>query len=335
MALDASTPIAGGRAATAVTNAIRSAAQATGTNFNYLLATAKIESGLDPNVTMKSSSATGLFQFIDQTWLGTLKQAGPAFGYGAYADAISRTPSGRYFVQDPAMRDKIMNLRKDATANAVMAGVFTQQNAAALIKRTGRLPSDGELYIAHFLGAGGGGKLIELAGNNPQANAAEIFPQAARANKSIFYDGQGHARSVAGVYAELTRRYKAASGSPATATASLGAPSPPAAIPIAPAPVTRAAALASATPISASSVAAGLTSVTPPSADTPSRELAFNSLFSDLQRTTPVDPMVAKLWSIPSSGPSDPPADKSKAAGPPLDLFQDVRPGARALFTGS
>src|SRR3979411_2758704 len=104
MAVEASTPIALGRGATAVTSAIRSAASATGTSFNYLLATAKIESDLDPNLTMKSSSATGLFQFIDQTWLGTLKQAGPAFGYGAYANAISRDASGRYSVDDPEMR---------------------------------------------------------------------------------------------------------------------------------------------------------------------------------------------------------------------------------------
>src|SRR5947199_1313757 len=118
MAVDASTPIGSGRAATAVTNAIRSAASQTGTSFNYLLATAKIESDLDPNLTMKSSSATGLFQFIDQTWLGTLKQAGPAFGYGSYANAIERDASGRYTVQDPEMRREIMKLRTDPNANA-------------------------------------------------------------------------------------------------------------------------------------------------------------------------------------------------------------------------
>src|SRR5713226_2291014 len=113
MAVQASTPLVPGRAATAVTSAIRNAASATGTSFGYLLATAKVESDLDPNLTMRSSSATGLFQFIDQTWLGTLKQAGPAFGYGNYADAISLTPSGRYVVEDPTLRGEIMQLRKD------------------------------------------------------------------------------------------------------------------------------------------------------------------------------------------------------------------------------
>jgi hypothetical protein len=69
---------------------------------------------------MKSSSAAGLFQFIDQTWLGTLKQAGPAFGYGNYANAISRYASGHYSVDDPDMRRQIMKLRNDPTANSVM-----------------------------------------------------------------------------------------------------------------------------------------------------------------------------------------------------------------------
>src|ERR1700730_5778084 len=121
MAVEASTPIGPGRAATAVTSAIRSAANATGTSFSYLLATAKIESDLNPTLTMKSSSATGLFQFIDQTWLGTLKQAEPAFRYGDYANAISRdASSGRYSVSDPEMRSAIMRLRNDPSANAVM-----------------------------------------------------------------------------------------------------------------------------------------------------------------------------------------------------------------------
>src|SRR5499427_4883412 len=162
--------------ANSVTGAIRKAAQATGTSFDYLLATAKVESDLDPNLAMRSSSATGLFQFIEQTWLATLKRAGPAFGYGRYADAISRTASGRYVVDDPGMRNEIMQLRKDPTANALMGGVFTQQNAAVLSARLGRPPSESELYIGHFLGPAGAAKAITLAGSDPSASAAELFP---------------------------------------------------------------------------------------------------------------------------------------------------------------
>src|SRR5690348_3023972 len=95
----------------AVIGAIRNAARATGANFQYLLATAQVESGLNPTASVSSSSARGLFQFIDQTWLSTLKQAGPALGYGRYADAIVQTPSGSYTVPDPAVRKQILALR--------------------------------------------------------------------------------------------------------------------------------------------------------------------------------------------------------------------------------
>src|ERR1051325_6971722 len=91
-----------------VTGAIRTAARATGVNFNYLLATAKVESDLDPNLTMRSSTATGLFQFLEQTWLGVLKDTGAVLGYGRYANAITQAPSGRYVVSDPPLRKEIM-----------------------------------------------------------------------------------------------------------------------------------------------------------------------------------------------------------------------------------
>jgi hypothetical protein len=339
MAVEASTPIGPGRAATAVTGAIRNAANATGTSFNYLLATAKIESGLDPNLTMKSSSAAGLFQFIDQTWLGTLKQAGPAFGYGDYANAITRNASGHYSVDNPEMRREIMKLRNDPSANAVMAGVLTQQNAAALARRIGRQPTEGELYIAHFFGAGGAGKLIQLTGSNPQTNAAEAFPRAAQANRPIFYDRQGNARSMSGVYSELVRRFKVASDGPGATLASAAAhPMQQAARPIPPvtdvAAVTRAFAVAAAHPSAASSAPAAASQAAP----------TFNSLFSDQDRRTAVDPMVVALWSIPASepqpngAPAAPPtvdlAARNSTGASRFDLFQDSRPNARPLFGG-
>src|SRR5579872_2839021 len=119
-------------ARSAVTGAIRAASQATGASFNYLLATAQVESGLDPQAGASTSSARGLFQFIDQTWLATMKQSGSALGYGRYAAAITQTASGRYEVSDPALRREILKLRNDSTANAVMAGAFTSANAAEL-----------------------------------------------------------------------------------------------------------------------------------------------------------------------------------------------------------
>lgn len=193
--------------ATRVTGAIRDAARVTGAGFEYLLNTALRESNLNPNAKAKTSSATGLFQFIDQTWLGTMKQSGGALGYGKYADAITKTSSGRFVVSDPAMRNEIFALRKDPTANAVMAGAFANSNGKVLTDRLGRKPTDGELYMAHFLGASGASRFIKAAEANPNGKAAALFPRAAHANSSIFYDKSGAARSLKQVYAGLISRH--------------------------------------------------------------------------------------------------------------------------------
>src|SRR3981189_288178 len=132
-------------AGSAVCGALRTAARATGTNFQYLLATAQVESGLDPNAAVSSSSAKGLFQFIDQTWLATLKEAGPALGYGRYADAIVKSPSGRHEVPDPEMRRKIFSLRDHPPTKGGVPGPSPQETAPLSPDRSGRPPTGGEL----------------------------------------------------------------------------------------------------------------------------------------------------------------------------------------------
>jgi hypothetical protein len=190
-----------------VAGAIREAARSTGASFEYLLTAARIESNLNPSAQATTSSATGLYQFIDQTWLATLKQAGPSHGYGLYADAITLNADGRYEVPDPNMRAAIMKLRNDPAAAATMAGAFTQNNATRLSASIGRRPSEGELYIAHFLGSDGAARLINAAANQPQGNAAEMFPAAAQANHSIFMNKSGKARTIGEVYATLAGRF--------------------------------------------------------------------------------------------------------------------------------
>jgi len=201
-----------------IAGAIKQAASTTGTSFEYLLATAKMESNFNPTAGASTSSARGLFQFIDQTWLGTVKEAGSQLGYGNYADAITKSSSGSYSVSDPAARSAILKLRDDPAASSAMAGVLTQSNSFKLTGKIGRRPSDGELYMAHFMGVGGAAKLIANAEDNPRASGARLFPNAAAANRSIFYE-RGRARSVSEVYSVLTQRYASAANSPATRTA--------------------------------------------------------------------------------------------------------------------
>ena len=201
---------AAANAASQIAGAISRAARATGASFEYLLTTAQIESNLNPKAQAPTSSAKGLYQFIDQTWLATLKRAGPSLGLGGYADAIVATPDGRYAVPDPAARTAIMKLRSDPAVSAMVAGAFTRSNAAELTNGIGRSPTEGELYIAHFLGPDGAARLIGAAEKNPSASAAALFPKAAAANRSIFYDSAGRARGVRAVYGKLTGRFEAA-----------------------------------------------------------------------------------------------------------------------------
>jgi hypothetical protein len=182
-----------------ISDAIRKASETTGTDFDYLLATAARESNFRPAAKAKTSSATGLFQFIESTWLQTVKQEGARFGLGKYNPHIFRTSKGHYYVPNRKARAEILQLRENPEVAAVMAGAYTRKNAEYVGSRLGRQPTQGELYIAHFLGPGGATKLITLASKDPNARADSHFPLAASANKGIFY-ASGQPRSVSQVY---------------------------------------------------------------------------------------------------------------------------------------
>lgn len=189
-----------------IEQAFDAASDTTGTSFQYLLDTAQRESSLRTDAKAPTSSATGLFQFVEGTWLQTLKEEGPSLGLGQYSAEITKSASGRYQVADPVEREKILALREDPDVSSLVAGALTRRNAASLRDDIGREATAGELYIAHFLGAKGASSLIGAAGSDPSSSAADLFPQAARANPNIFYEG-GRERTVAEVYANLTGKH--------------------------------------------------------------------------------------------------------------------------------
>ena len=203
--------------------AIRRASSATGVDADFLVRTARRESAMNPNARAPTSSASGLFQFIEQTWLGTVKAHGAKHGYGQYADLIYRGSDGRWRVEGSA-RNVVLDLRFDPQAASTMAAELTAQNAAYLRGRTGREPGAGDLYAAHFLGPAGAAQLMEAMDRRPGVSAASIFPEAAAANRSIFYRN-GRPATVAEVHANLQR--SAGEGAPAAGAGSgdlLGAP---------------------------------------------------------------------------------------------------------------
>ena len=187
-----------------VEQAVRHASSVTGIDFGFLMRTARRESGLDANARAGTSSAAGLFQFVEQTWLSTLKRHGAAHGYARYADQIEMGSDGRFRVGNDEARRAVMDLRFDPHCAATMAGELASDHASYLRGRVGREPTGGELYAAHFLGPQGCAKLIEAKAVSPNAAAAPLFPDAAAANRGVFYH-DGRALTVAEVFDNLNR----------------------------------------------------------------------------------------------------------------------------------
>jgi hypothetical protein len=180
---------------TNVRAAIQRAADRTGVNFDLLVQTARRESALNTNARAGTSSATGLFQFIDSTWLDMVRRHGAAHGLGQYAQALQRGGV------DASTRTDILALRTDPELSACMAGELTRENAQTLSAQLGRAPSAGELYAAHVLGSGGAARLIQAAAQGaPDATA--LFPREAAANRGIFY-ASGQACSAQAVLNRL------------------------------------------------------------------------------------------------------------------------------------
>jgi hypothetical protein len=191
--------IAPARPGTPVETAIANAARATSVDFNYLLAQAEVESAMNPAARASTSSATGLYQFIEGTWLDTVKKHGHRFGLGAIADEIALTAGGSAYVADPARRDAILGLRNDPQVASLMAAGLAEDNRAHLMPILGRQPDHAELYLAHFLGAGGAGRFLSALQADPGQSAPALFARPAAANRAIFYSADGSPRSLAQV----------------------------------------------------------------------------------------------------------------------------------------
>lgn len=153
----------------AVKDTIVAAAKVVGVDPGLLAGMAAQESGFQPGIRAKGSSATGLFQFLDGTWKQMLKQYGPKYNIPAGTPATN------------------------GAANAILGAQYVKDNIEALRKVTNNV-QPGDAYLAHFLGLGGARKALQ-AGDN--ASFASLFPQAARANPS--YSG-----TIGQVRAQLT-----------------------------------------------------------------------------------------------------------------------------------
>lgn len=187
-------------AASSVVQALQKASAATGVDFNYLLGTAMKESGLKPEAKSANSSATGLFQFVEQTWLGVVKNYGGKHGLTSYANIIDKGDDGRYRIKDPNDRSAVLRLRNDPQISALMAGEYTKETQSAMEDKLGRKVTTGELYAGHLFGSSQACRLIRTAQGDPHLQACELMPRAADANPNIFYHRDGSPKSAREVY---------------------------------------------------------------------------------------------------------------------------------------
>ena len=151
------------------------AAQVTGVDPAYMMALADKELSLLPDNKARTSSAEGLFQFVEGTWLEVLRRYGPKHGYAAEAEAI-QVVEGRPAVSDGNEREGILRLRRDPYLSALMAGEMITTHREILAGKVARDPSFAELYMAHFLGVQGASRFVALLSNRP-TRAPQGVPQ--------------------------------------------------------------------------------------------------------------------------------------------------------------
>ena len=184
------------RIAAPVIDAVQNASARSGIDFDYLVDVARVESGYNPTAKAPTSSARGLYQFTRQTWLATLHRHGANHGLGWAANAIGKDASGRFSIADPMLRDQILGLRDDPVAASNMAAALTSDNQDYIESRTGRAAEPVDLYLAHFLGSAGAARFLGAWSDNPDQPGATMLPDAAAANRPVFYNADGSMRSL-------------------------------------------------------------------------------------------------------------------------------------------
>jgi len=220
-------PPAPAGATSAIVNSIRQASRGSDVDFGLLMAQAEQESGFNAHAHASGSSAAGLYQFIDSTWLDMVRRFGGRHGLGNLAQQIATDSAGRATVADPATRQHILALRNDPALSAAFAGEYTRLNGRALEQALGRPPSSADLYLAHFLGAGGAATFLKALDRDGGTVAADLMPNAAAANSAVFYDSKsGRPRSISEIYQSFAERIDGAARRLASPPSTSGAGAP-------------------------------------------------------------------------------------------------------------
>jgi hypothetical protein len=181
------------------------AAYLAGVDPRLLMAIADKESSFIVRARASTSTATGLFQFIDSTWLKAVKEFGARFGLEDEASAITLV-DGAHAVSDEAARERILNMRNDPFLSTLLAASMLRHEQERLSERLARPITDAEVYLVHFLGPGGARRFLSALADKPRQPAARVLPAAAKANRPIFYatkKRKTHSLTVAQVHEKI------------------------------------------------------------------------------------------------------------------------------------
>jgi hypothetical protein len=179
------------------------AARATGADPALLMAIADKESSFSTGIKAQTSSATGLFQFIDTTWFRVVREFGARHGLAKEAAEIEG-PDDKPFVADPRERARILGLRDDPYLAALLAAEMLNHDGGQIARSIGRDLTGGETYLTHFLGPQDASRFMEKVVDQPKLTAAKLLPKPARANRPIFFArGRAKPLSVAAVHDEF------------------------------------------------------------------------------------------------------------------------------------
>jgi len=184
-----------------VWRAIAHATEVVGVDAAYMTAVAARESGFDPAVRAEGTTATGLYQFTQDTWLRAVKIFGVRHGLTELAEQITIDEYGDVSVR-PGARAKLLQLRNDPRLSALMAAELARDNKARLEHLLGRDVSPAETYLAHFLGVGQAARIIAAAHSKPHVSGARLLPAAARSNPAVFAPA-GHAASAGAIVGRI------------------------------------------------------------------------------------------------------------------------------------
>jgi hypothetical protein len=197
------------KVSTEILDTLRQASRSTGVDFAYLVSQAAQESGFRTDAQARTSSARGMFQFIESTWLEMVRDHGGKYGLADQAAKITTGSDGRPRVADAADRQAILALRDDPRVAAAMAAEYARGNQAMLSREFGVEVGKTELYLGHFLGSNGATKFLTALRDRPDMPAADLLPDAAASNSGVFFDSMGRKRSVGDIHAYFTRKLEA------------------------------------------------------------------------------------------------------------------------------